>query len=388
MQRWICNGRRAAGGFGACCAKLLQMAFRHTRRTALLFPALALARTAEFEQVDLFRQGEAGVHTYRIPALLETRRGTLLAVADARHDNDRDLPGRISIRIRRSRDRGRTWTAPGVMREVPEGGVGDASLLLDPKTGRIWCFHAYGPPGIGFNTAQAVAVAGPKTLQVHAIHSDDDGLTWSVPVDLTPQIKAPEWRAMFATSGTHFVTSKGRYLVPLVVRDGDGKVTARNAFSDDSGKSWQVSPAVAPGSDESKVVELADGTLLQNMRSGKRRLTARSRDGVHFDAASHDEALIDPSCNAGMVRYRHGSHDLLIFTNAASEKRENLAARYSRDGGRTWSGPRVLHAGPAAYSTVIGLRDGTIGVMYERGEKHAAERITFARFSLKWLLRE
>lgn len=383
------DGIRIASGLQhttAGRAMLQQMALRYTRRTALLFPALALGKTPDFEQIDLFRQGDAGVHTYRIPALLETRSGTLLAVTDARHENDHDLPGRISILIRRSRNQGRTWTAPTTLREVPAGGVGDASLLLDPRTGRIWCFHAYGPPGIGFLTAQAGATTGTQTLQFHATHSDDDGLTWSAPVDLTPQVKAREWRALFATSGTHFVTSKGRYLVPLVVRDGDGQLAARNAFSDDSGRSWQVSSAIAPASDESKVVELANGTLLQNMRNGKRRLTARSLDGVHFETASHDEALIDPGCNAGMVRYRHGSHDLLIFSNAASEKRENLAVRYSRDGGRTWSAPRVLHAGPAAYSTVIGLRDGTLGVLYERGEQNPAERITFARFSMKWLL--
>ena len=350
----------------------------------MLLPTLALAaRGPEVARTDLFRQGQDGVHTYRIPALIETAKGTLLAVADARHENDRDLPGRISLVMRRSRDKGRTWSAATTLRSVAKGGVGDASLLLDRRSGRVWCFHAYGPAGIGFPTAKAGAVTGATTLQLHAIHSDDDGVTWSAPVDLTPQIKDPAWQALFATSGTHFVTSKGRYLVPLVVKDESGKIAARNAWSDDAGATWKVSPVIAAGSDESKVIELPDGTLLQNMRNGKRRLVARSGDGVHFEAAAHDEALIDPGCNAGLARYK----GLLLFTNAASEKREQLSIRYSKDSGRTWSAPKVLHEGPAAYSTVVPLRDGSIAVLCEVGEKYAAERITFLRFPLALLIR-
>ncbi|MBL8211636.1 MAG: exo-alpha-sialidase, partial [Bryobacterales bacterium] len=149
-----------------------------TRRSLLAaLPACPLlaAPPPDILQLDLFHQGDQGVHTYRIPALLETRKGTLLAAADARHENTRDLPGRISLVLRRSFDRGKTWTPIQTIRSVPEGGVGDPSFLLDPRSGRIWCFHAYGPPGIGFPTAKPGATTGPTTLQVHAIHSDDDG---------------------------------------------------------------------------------------------------------------------------------------------------------------------------------------------------------------------
>jgi sialidase-1 len=368
------------------------MQLKITRRSLLLMAGGAsssYARTRTFEQVDLFHQGDNGVHTYRIPALLEARKGTLLAIADARHDSNRDLPGHISLVMRRSSDRGRTWSASRTVVSPREGGVGDASLLLDRHTGRIWCFHAYGPPGIGTPTAKAGAVTGPDTLQVHAMTSDDDGETWSKPSDLTPQIKDPAWQAMFATSGTHHQTSRGRYLVPMVVFDAAKQMTSRNAYSDDAGKTWKMGPAIGPGTDESKAVELADGTILQNMRNGKTRAVARSHDGgVTFEGFSHDAALIDPSCNAGLVRYRRGSRDLLIFTNAASTKRENLTVKVSHDAGNTWTAGYTIHPGPAAYSTVIVLRDGTIGVLYERGEKYAAERISFARLSLDEILRK
>lgn len=344
------------------------------------------ANKSFFSQKDLFRQGDAGVHTYRIPALLETQKGVLIAVADARHDNDKDLPGHISLVMRRSFDNGKHWQPARTIQEAKQGGVGDASLLLDHSNGRVWCFFAYGPEGIGFRNAKPGARTGPTTLQVHAIHSNDDGATWSEPIDLTPQIKDPSWQAMFATSGTDIQTSTGRFLVPLVVRDGKGVIHSVNAYSDDHGKSWKVGEFIGEGTDENHNVELKDGVILQNMRSRKTRSIARSHDGgVIFGPVTHDAALIDPSCNAGITRYRLGSTDVLIFTNAASTKRENLTVKLSYDGGKTWPVARVINAGPSAYSTVIQLQDGSIGVLYERGKTDPDESITFARFSLGWI---
>lgn len=347
---------------------------------------LVHGQTRTPEQVDLFEHGFAGVHTYRIPALIQTRQGTLLAVADARHDGGQDLPARISLVARKSSDLGRTWSPQSTIVRVPEGGAGDASLLLDAR-GRLWCFYAYGPPGIGFRTAKPGPLTGPEVLQVHAIVSGDGGSTWSAPADLTPQLRDPSWYALFPTSGTHFVTSSGRLLLPLVVQDGEKKITARNAYSDDDGRTWKVGPAVAPATDESKAIEIAGGVVLQNARNGGRRLVARSRDGgVTFSEAAHDEALPDAGCNAGLARYRHRGRDLLLFTNAASTRRENLTIKASADSGRTWTSGRTIHAGPSAYSTVISLRDGSIGVLYERGGESPYERITFVRLSLDWVL--
>jgi sialidase-1 len=122
------------------------------------------------------------------------------------------------------------------------------------------------------------------------------------------------------------------------------------------------------------------------MRDGTHRAIARSHDGgIAFGAMSHDPALIDPSCNAGITRYHRDGEDILIFTNAASTHRENLTIKLSYDGGQTWPVARTIYAGPAGYSTVIPLHDGSIGVLYERGDIHPDERITFARFSLAWI---
>jgi sialidase-1 len=358
-----------------------------TRRAALMTAfglRLPAGGNAISTRVDLFRQGDEGINTYRIPALIETRRETLLAVADARHDSARDLPARISLVLRISHDRGNTWSPTRTLRQVAEGGIGDASLLLDRRTGRVWCFHNYGPTGIGFLTAQPGARTGPTTLQFHAIFSDDEGATWSDPSDFTPLIKEPSWQGMFATSGTHIQTSSGRYLVPMVVRDGQGIISARNAYSDDAGKTWSMGAAIEPGTNESKCVELPGGIILQNIRNGPTRAIALSNDGgVTFGVVTHDTALIDPSCNAGITRYRRKQRDLLLFTNAASTKRENLTLKVSANQGKTWTASRILHSGPAAYSTVIALRDGSVAVMYECGETSPYTRIRFARFPLQ-----
>jgi sialidase-1 len=352
----------------------------------LLVTAAWSAENALFLQRDLFHQGENGVHTYRIPALVETKNGVLIAVADARHDSSRDLPADISLVMRRSFNRGEDWEPARSIQAVKEGGVGDASLLLDRSNGRVWCFFSYGPEGIGFWTAKPGALTGPTTSQVHAIHSDDDGATWSEPVDLTPQLKNASWQAIFAASGTDIQTSTGRFLVPLVVRDAKGVIHSLNAYSDDHGKSWKTGELLDAGTDESHNVELKDGVILQNMRSGRNRAIARSHDGgATFGPVTQDADLIDPVCNAGIARYRSGPVDALVFTNAASARRENLTVKLSYDGGETWPVARTLHAGPAAYSTVIQLRDGSIGVLYERGDRSEVEKITFARFNLAWV---
>jgi len=345
-----------------------------SRRSVLFALAPSLHAAKGLNPVALFKRGEAGVHTYRIPALIETRKGTLLAVADARHDGPGDLPARISLVMRTSRDRGDTWSPAVTIRNVEQGGVGDPSLLLDRGSGRVWCFHICAAPGVGFGTPQA------SRMQVHAMFSDDEGAAWSEPRDLSSQLVDPSWRGAFATSGTHAQTSTGRYLLPLVVRDGQGIVSSRNAYSDDGGKTWNTSKAIGAGTDESHAIELAGGVILQNMRNGNRRAIAWSSDGgITFGPVTHDEALIDPGCNAGIARHR----DLLIFTNAASLKRENLTVKLSRDRGKTWSPGRAIHPGPAAYSSVIVLRDGSVAVLYECGESSPYERIAFARFPVK-----
>ncbi len=356
----------------------------------LMTAILALSASAQktsFYQTDLFWRGLHGVNTYRIPALLQTQQGTLIAVVDARENSPHDLPARISLVMRRSFDEGSHWGPITTIVSVPSGGVGDASLLLDRTNGRIWCFFNYGPPGIGFLTAKPGAKTGPTTLQVHTMYSDDQGTTWSRPVDITPEIKKPCWQALFATSGTDIQLKSGRFLMPLVVRDAKGIIHSVNAYSDDHGKTWKVGEFIGSGTDESHPVELNDGIVMQNMRDGDTRAIAESANGgISFGPVYHDATLIDPGCNAGITSFPSGRQNLLIFTNAAnSRSRKNLTVKVSYDQGRTWSLALVINPGPSGYSTVIPLNNDDIGVLYERGGPLAVGRITFARFNLRWI---
>ena len=149
------------------------------------------------------------------------------------------------------------------------------------------------------------------------------------------------------------------------------------------GREWKLGGSAGPDCNESTMVELRDGSLLLNMRSyaGKnRRAVSISRDGgLSWSQPVLDEALIEPVCQASLIRYRK---NLLLFSNPASTKRERMTVRLSRDEGKTWVAEKVLHAGPAAYSNLIELPGGVPAILYERGKQQAYEEIVFEAFSL------
>ena len=211
--------------------------------------------------------------------------------------------------------------------------------------------------------------------------SSDHGKTWAAPVDITDQVAEPPLKNSFkfVTSGRGIQTATGR-LIHNYVRVGKG-ITLFG--SDDHGKTWSAMGDVAPG-DESKVVQLADGSLMVNSRIAPgRRFVHRSTDAGKTWRSEADYSLPDPRCNACIIRYPAGLHgnskDRLIFCNAASiSGRSNLAVRVSEDDGKSWSAGKVIDPGPSAYSEITILKDGSLGVLYEPGYKS----IRFVRFTL------
>lgn len=322
-------------------------------------------------QAPLFVSGKDGYHTYRIPALIVTKKGTLLAFCEARKNSSADH-GDIDLAMRRSTDGGRTWGKMTIIADDGEHTIGNPCPVVDRTTGTIWL-------PLCRNNAQVLMMK-----------SDDDGDTWTKPLDITSAVKKPHWTWYATGPGVGIQTRTGRLVVPCDNRDPklSEQLQSHVFYSDDAGKTWQLGGIVGPKCNECQIVELADGALMLNIRSYRgtnRRLVAISKDGgATFAAPTEDAALIEPICQASLVRLAAEKGGLL-FSNPASKKRDKMTVRLSLDEGKTWPHAQVLHDGPSAYSCLAVLPAGEIGCLYERGEKHAYETLTFARFGRAWL---
>lgn len=351
----------------------------------------APAASGELTSQDLTANGVGSPH-YRIPALTTSVKGTLLAAYDAR-PTLADLPGNLSIVLRRSTDGGATWKAQQVVRkDAAPKGHGDPSLLVDRTTGRIFMFYAssvnQGFQGSGTGNDEN----DPDILQADYSYSDDDGLTWTHR-RITKQLKDPAWAGMFAASGEGIQLRhgphKGRLLQQYAIRI-NGANYAASAYSDDHGATWKMGEPVGPGGDENKTVELSDGRIMLNNRSKPYRTIAYSTDGgVTYTPFKQDTQLTDPANNASIMRYNaeapasHPQSSWLLFSNTDdASARRNLTVKMSCDNGRTWPIRKVVDPGSAAYSTLTKLPNGRVGLLYERGDY---AHITYSSFDLDWL---
>ncbi len=331
------------------------------------------------EHVDVFVAGQRGYHTYRIPAVVATNHGTLLAFCEGRKTGRGDH-GDLDLLLRRSDDDGKTWAATQLVYE--EGGtakitIGNPCPVVDRSTGTVWL------PFCRNND------------RVLITRSDDDGKTWAAPVEITADVKHPDW-GWYATGPGHGIQLRsGRLLIPCDCREIKGAGDWRNKgyslafYSDDQGKSWQRGQLTGVGMNECEAVELADGAVLLTMRNyfGKnQRAFARSRDGgkTWTTPELHPEVYC-PTCQASIQRYSTEPENCILYSGPGGPGRNNLTIRLSPDEGKTWPIHRVLYAGSAAYSDLVVLPDGTVGCLYERD---GYGKITFARFTLDWLTNE
>jgi sialidase-1 len=346
------------------------------------------------------KPGDDGSKAYRIPGLATSNKGTLLAVYDIRYDGFADLPGDIDVGLRRSTDGGRTWEPQQVIvdfdKSVPDSkgnGVGDPAILVDQKTGAIFVIALWSQGNRAWH-GSGPGTTPAETGQLVLVKSTDDGKTWSAPVNLTAKISGrdPKWRLLFNGPGAGIQTRDGTLIFAAQFRDAEGAPHSCFLASRDAGETWALStPAIAakPPTSEAQLAELADGSLLLTMRdesrSGK-RAWARFQPKKTLPEGSWDEwrsELPDPTCMASLVRHPSGA---LIFSNPASSKnRAGMTLRVSDDDGITWSTGRVLDPRPAAYSCLSILADGTVGVLYEAGEKNSAETLVFANVSMDWI---
>lgn len=332
------------------------------------------------EKQDLFNVSmKEGVSCFRIPALVTAPNGDLIAAIDERVPSCGDLKWSkdINIVVRRSSDNGKTWSEIETVVDFPPGqSASDPSMVVDEVTNEIFLFYNF----MDLDKEKDV-------YYFHVVKSNDNGQTWSEPQDITSQIALPEWHKdfKFITSGRGIQTQDGTLLHTIVNIQKGGHVFG----SKDHGKSWfLINNAIKPF-DESKIVELINGDWMINSRVnglGHRYVHISGDDGKTWKSYP-DTALIDPGCNASIIRYsskkQGDKKDRLLFCNAKNEKgRVNLTIRVSYDEGQTWSEGKTIYKGGSAYSSLTVLKNGDIGVFFE---KDGYKENPFVSFSLEWM---
>ncbi|MBL7040081.1 MAG: exo-alpha-sialidase [Pirellulaceae bacterium] len=345
-------------------------------------------------QFDVFVSGTEGYHTFRIPAIVTTARGTILAICEGRKGGGGDS-GDIDIVLKRSADNGQTWSELQVVADHETNTIGNPCPVVDRSTGRIWLPLTW---NLGTDhERQIMAGTSEDVRRVYITYSDDDGVTWAPIKDISDTARQPHWRWYATGPGTGIQLTRGQHKGRLVIPANHSDHSDPNLhpyrshvlISDDHGETWKIGGILDEKTNESTVVELADGRLLENMRSyhGKnRRAVATSDDGGQtWSKVTLDETLIEPVCQANVLRHTFPGDtekSRILFSNPASTARVMMTVRTSCDEGQTWPVAKLIHAGSAAYSCMTVLPDKSIGLFYERD---GYKRITFARFDLEWL---
>ena len=360
---------------------------RYCLSLLLLLPSVSWCADSALTSVDVYTAGQDGYHTYRIPAAIRTVKGTLLAFCEGRKNNARDW-GDIDLLVKRSADSGRTWSKAITVADFGADTIGNPAPVVDRRTGAIWLLLTRNRGDVP--EKQILPGLSGATRTVWVTHSKDDGLTWATPADITASVKQPDWSWYATGPGNGIQLRTGRLVIPCDHNRRDAtRRYSHVIYSDDGGKTWKLGGSAGPECNESAVVELRDGSLMLNMRSyaGKnRRAVSISRDGgLTWTEPVWDDALIEPVCQASLIRFGKGNSAVLLFSNPADTRRVNMTVRLSRDEGKTWSSSKTVHAGPSAYSNLVELKGKTVGLLYERGNADRYERITFARFPLGWL---
>lgn len=333
--------------------------------------------------VPVFESGQDGYQSYRIPAIIGLPNGDLLAFAEGRVNGAADF-GHVNIVMKRSKDKGKTWSQLSIVAENGSLQAGNAAPVVDLTDpaypdGRIFLFYNTG------NKPEGEIRKGIGIREVWYKTSSDQGKTWSDPVNITSQVKKSDWRSYANTPGHAMQFPNGKYKGRIYVAAnhsvGDPlphfeDYHAHGFYTDDHGRTFHLSMTVPfPGSNEATAAELLGNGLVMNSRNQKgkprTRIVSVSEDGgVTWDTTYYDKHLPDPVCQGSIlnVGYKHHQAILAFCNNDDTAHRRNLTLRISFDGGKTWAKKYLVDRKgvSTAYSDIVKISKHKVGVLYER----------------------
>jgi sialidase-1 len=340
----------------------------------------------------IYKGGEEGYQCFRIPALITTAKGTLLAFAEARKNNCSDA-GDIDLVVKRSNDNGKTWSALQVVWDDSTNTCGNPAPVVEETTGNIVLLSTW---NLGNDHEKDIAAGVSKdTRRVFVLLSSDDGINWSAAKEITSHVRKADWTWYATGPGRGIQISKGKHRGRLVIPCNHNVAVTKTSYShviysDNRGATWKLGGITKQGGvNESTVAELSNGHLLLNMRnaspSRRRQIAISKNGGKKWSAIYADTTLTEPVCEANLIQYKYpGKKEALLFSNPASTtSRIQMTVRISYDNGKTWPQKKLVYAGPSAYSCLAILPNGNPAIFYEAGYQRPYEGIAFEEFRIE-----
>lgn len=335
----------------------------------------------------LFKQGNDGYACYRIPAVVTTNSGVVLAFCEARKTSCSDT-GDIDLVMKKSTDDGKTWSDLKIIWDDMTNVCGNPAPVVDRETGDV---HLLGTWNHGEDhESEIINGTSIKSRLVYQLVSNDEGETWTKPKDITTSVKRPDW-TWYATGPVHGIQlekggAKGRLVIPCdhIERDSK-KYFSHVIYSDDHGMTWKLGGTTPTDQvNECTVAELSSGDLLLNMRNydrdaTKARQVAISNDsGITWRDQKFDTQLPEPRCQGALLSVpKDDKHRLLFLNPADANSRVNMTLSISKDDGQSWYKKIPIYESHSAYSDLTELQNGNVFLFYEAGLKNAYEGIHY-----------
>lgn len=344
--------------------------------------------------IALQQHNNYGINTYRIPGLATTNNGTLIAVYDTRRNSAADLQEDIDVGMNRSIDGGETWEPMKIIMDMGEwgalpnkdNGIGDPSVLIDRQTNTIWiaAIWTHGFLGKRTWTASKQGMEPSITSQLIMVNSKDDGLTWSEPINITSQVKNPDWHLLLQAPGKGITMKDGTLVFPAQYKDKNQIPHTTIIWSKNHGKTWNIGKGAKPETTEAQVIELNDGSLMLNMRdngnvenktetNGRSIYVSNDLGESWIQHSTSNGALQEPTCMGSLIKEEFEIDGelkkIILFSNPNSKfNRENMTIKISFDEGKTWPSEYFFlldELSSRGYSCMTKIDDKHVGILYE-----------------------